>query len=379
MSTSVRSALRQNEGVIRLIEAHDRFSTEVIRHTGDKNGQCFEGIWMSGLTQTTYLGIPDTENVSPLYRAILQAAKVKSRSTSERLLCAAFDADSGGPATGIPALVSVLVITGVSMVIIEDKELKAPGKKVNSLLSASGSQSQADPKEFCKTIQAFKQCAKGTELMVTARIESFNVRIMKDDPAEEIASIKWSLQDALSRADMYTKAGADAIMVHSKSRSPTEVVEFLKRFRETDQNTPLVVVPTTYASTPRKALVDAGANVIIYANHLMRAKIKAIEGIVKSSLVSSPGLFIDDKEASACLEAKNYGCLLRMLFEREYEDGRTEEVKQFLVAAQKKAIENMGAAATELAQGIQSGCEADARIISVKDLLNINAVQVSTI
>ncbi|KAJ5396779.1 phosphoenolpyruvate phosphomutase protein [Penicillium cosmopolitanum] len=276
---SVRSALHKSSGAIRLLEAHDRSSTKVIRERNNSK-DCFEGIWISGLTQTTYLGIPDTEIVSPLYRAILQATNIKTLWPSDRPICAAFDADSGGPISDIPALVAVLVTIGVSMAVIEDKELKAPGKKVNSLLTANGSQSQADPADFCKTIQTFKASAQCADLMITARIESFNVRIVKDDPIEEAASIKASLEDALSRAEMYTKAGADAIMIHSKSSSPTEVLDFLKRFRERDQVTPLVVVPTTYATTPRKSLVDAGANVIIYANHLMRAKIHTMEEVV---------------------------------------------------------------------------------------------------
>ncbi|KAJ5928917.1 hypothetical protein N7466_007873 [Penicillium verhagenii] len=378
MSVSIRSALRQHNGVIRLIEAHDGFSTEVIRNAGGDD-HYFEGVWISGLTQTTYLGVPDTELISPLHRAILEAAKVKSNSTNERLLCAAFDADSGGDIENIPALVTVLVNAGISMVIIEDKDLNAPGEKVNSLLSADGSQLQADPLEFSKRIQAFRKCAIGSELMVTARIESFNVRIKKNDPTEDSASIQKSLEDALSRAVIYTEAGVDAIMIHSKSHSSSEVVSFMRRFREKNSTMPLVVVPTTYSTTPRTSLVDAGANIIIYANHLMRAKIQAIEIIAQTLLAESPGLFLKDEEAKACLEAQNYGCLLRILLDRDFENGKNEEVKQFLVAAQKGAIENMGATVEELALGTQSGCEADARIIPVKRLLGINAIQVATV
>lgn len=379
MSISVRSALQQSNGIIRLLEAHDRMSTEIVRNTRGKCEQSFEGIWISGLTQTTYLGIPDTEIVSPLYRAILQATNIKSLSPGVRPICAAFDADSGGPVSDIPALVAVLVTIGVTMVIIEDKELKAPGKKVNSLLTATGSQSQADPMVFCETIQAFKKCTYGTDLMVTARIESFNVRIMKDDPTEEVASIKASLKDALSRAEMYTKAGADSIMIHSKSHSPVEVLEFLKRFRERDQATPLVVVPTAYASTPRKSLGDAGANIIIYANHLIRAKIRAVDEIARDALTRNPDLFANNKQAGACVEARNYGCLLRILRDAQFGDEETEGAQKFLSRAQKIVVKNMGAAAMELVQGAQSGCEADERIISVKELLKINSTQVSNI
>jgi phosphoenolpyruvate phosphomutase len=375
---SVRTALRKSSGAIRLLEAHDRSSTKVIRESNSKK-ECFEGIWISGLTQTTYLGIPDTEIVSPLYRAILQATNIKSLWPSDRLLCAAFDADSGGPISDIPALVAVLVTIGVSMAVIEDKELKAPGKKVNSLLTANGSQSQADPADFCITIQTFKESSQCADLMITARIESFNVRIMKDDPIEEAASIKASLEDGLSRAEMYTKAGADAIMIHSKSPSPTEVLEFLKRFRERDQVTPLVVVPTTYSDTPRKSLVDAGANVIIYANHLMRAKIRAIEEVMESEMRRAPDMFADDKEAAACVEAKNYGCLLRLLIDRDRVDGKDWRIEHLVQQAEQQAAWGMRSAAMLLNRGAESGCEADGLMISVDELLKINATPVSIV
>ncbi|KAJ5094565.1 hypothetical protein N7456_010426 [Penicillium angulare] len=378
MPMSVRSALKQNNGVIRLIESHDRFSTEVIRNAGEEIPS-FEGVWISGLTQTTYLGIPDTEIMSPLQRSSYKLPY----SRNENVLCAAFDADSGGPIEHALALKIILIREGVSMIIIEDKELIAPGTKVNSLLSADEPQPQANPEDFAKKIQAFKQGPveifgpSDSDFMVTARIETFNLRIKKDDPIEEAASVQKALEDALHRAEVYTQAGADAIMIHSKSKSPSEVLDFLKKFREKDATTPLVVVPTTYSSTPRQTLIDAGANIIIYANHLMRAKIQAIEPIAQSFLAANPELFSNDEIARACLDAKNYGCLLQILLERDFEDGKNEDVKRFLIAAQKSAIENMRKTVEELAVGTESGCEADEHIITVKQLLGINAVWVT--
>lgn len=376
---SVQSALRKSNGAIRLLEAHDLFSTKIVRETSWTKDEAFEGIWISGLTQTTYLGIPDTEIVSPLYRAILQATNIKTLLPGDRQICAAFDADSGGPISDIPALVAVLVTIGVSMVVIEDKELKAPGKKVNSLLKANGSQSQADPAEFCKTIQAFKEPVQCADLMITARIESFNVRIVNDDPIEEAASIEASLEDALSRAEMYTKAGADAIMIHSRSSRPTEVLDFLKRFRERDQVTPLVVVPTTYSTTPKECLVNAGANVIIYANHMMRAKIHSMEEFMKRELRRDADMFVNDKEAAACVEAKNYGCLLRILLDRDRVEEKDRRLEYLLNQAQQRAEMGMGNAAMLLLGGTQSGCEADKYMIGVEELLKINAIQVSPV
>ncbi|KAJ5293170.1 catabolic 3-dehydroquinase [Penicillium atrosanguineum] len=379
MYTSIKSFLAQ-KGPVRLLESHDQFSTELIRDTVGESGQSFQGVWISGLTQTTHLGIPDTEIISPLRRAILEAGSIKLHTKHDRSLCAAFDADSGGDVADIPALVAVLTTIGVSMVIVEDKTLEEPGKKVNSLLKAIGSQDQADPHEFAKVIQAFRSATLGRELLVTARIESFNVRIAKDDAAEEEASVQSSLQDALARAAVYTEAGADAIMIHSKSSSPFEVLAFLERFRDRDPITPLVVVPTTYSSTTRASLVDAGANIIIYANHLMRAKIRAVQNVSDHLLAIIPGLFANNENARASLKARNYAYLLRTLLERDYwGDEKDEEARQYLVIAHKRAIENMRAAVEELAFGEKSGCEADERIIPVKTLLQINALQLATV
>lgn len=380
MYTSIKPFLAQKGQAVRLLESHDRFSTELIRDTVGERGQSFQGVWISGLTQTTHLGIPDTEIISPLRRAILEAGSIKAHVKHGRSLCAAFDADSGGDIADIPALVAVLTAIGVSMVIIEDKSLEGPGKKVNSLLKATGSQDQANPHEFAKVIQAFKSAVLGRELLVTARIESFNVRIAKDNATEENASVQLSLQDALGRAAVYTEAGADAVMIHSKSSSPFEVLAFLKQFRERDPITPLVVVPTTYSSTSRTTLVDAGANVIIYANHLMRAKIRAVQNVSDHLLAIIPGLFANDENARASLKAQNYGYLLRTLLERDYwGDEKDNEVKQFLAIAHKRAIENMGATVRELAFGENSGCEADERIIPVRALLQINAHQLAAV
>ena len=379
MSSSVRSLLAQHDGAIRLLEAHDHLSMELIRKNVGDDGQSFQGVWISGLTQTTYLGIPDTEIISPLKRAMLMASNDDSKHT--RPLCAVFDADSGGDIADLPALVAVLTTNGVSMVIIEDKAVPEPGKKVNSLLQSSGSQDQADMHDFAGVIRAVKAASAQREMMVTARIESFTVRIKKDNEAEERSSVQESLQDALTRAEVYTKAGADAIMIHSKSPSPDEVLAFLKDFRSRDPVTPLVVVPTAYSNTAQTALYDAGANIIIYANHLMRAKISAVDDMSDQLLGAKPALFAHDHEMRACLEARNYGCLLHKWLDKRYwgDEEMDEEAKHYLAIAEKRANANMDAAIKELAMGDKSGCEADERIIPVKQLLKINERQVSAV
>ncbi|KAJ5729471.1 uncharacterized protein N7483_003979 [Penicillium malachiteum] len=374
-SVSVRSALKQHNGVIRLMEAHDPVSSDIVRNF-QIQGNGFQGLWVSGLTQTTHLGIPDTEIITPLLRATLLAATLKSGSPGDRKLCAAFDADSGGDIPSIPALVRILNSMGVSMIVIEDKDLHAPGEKVNSLLPADGSQAQANPHEFARKIHTFIRETYGTEIMITARIESFNTRIVMDDPEEDAASVRNALADALSRAEIYTDAGADAVMIHSKSKDPDEVLEFIRAFRAKNPHIPVVVVPTTYSTTPRQTLIDAGANVIIYANHLMRAKIKGVHKVAKAQLEINPALFADNEEARASLDAQNYGSLLRVLKKMDFENGKNAEAMTFYVAAKQRAISSMARATLELLLGDKSGCEADSLMITVKDLLKINSYEV---
>ncbi|KAK2592458.1 hypothetical protein QQS21_009837 [Conoideocrella luteorostrata] len=386
MAALVRAILAQSNGQLRLCEAHDRASTELVRDSIADNGQCFDGIWISGLTQTTMLGVPDTELISPLKRAQLMTTVYKPSQKNARQLCAAFDADSGGDVKDIGALVSVLAAKGVSMIVVEDKAVAKPGDKVNSLLTTSSAQSQADMHAFADVIRAFKAASAGKNVMVTARIESFTTRSTKRDPAEERMSVQGALRDALARANVYTGAGVDAIMIHSKSTEPDEVLGFLKGFRLRDATTPVVVVPTAYSSTKRSVLAAAGANIFIYANHLMRAKIKAaaevledVQGLAetgKSTLVN--GL---DDELSPSWKAGNYGYFLRKMAERRFPDqsGGNDMLVRLYMAAEEKALENVQAAVKELAGGELCGCEADDWIISVKELLAINACHVSRI
>jgi phosphoenolpyruvate phosphomutase len=379
-SSSVRSLLAQKNGRISLCETHDRTSTEIIRNAVGKDGQTFDGIWYSGLCQTTYLGIPDTEIISPLQRASLLALNGDlKRATNNRSLCAAFDADSGGNIADIPALVALLSLVGVGMVIIEDKAISSPGQKINSLETTSGLQGQADMHEFADVIRAFKAVSGDRDIMVTGRIESFTCRISKTDPNEERKSCEQALHDALQRAKTYYEAGVDAIMIHSKSKSPDEVLEFLREYRAFDPHTPLVVVPTAYSETTKETLYMAGANIIIYANHLMRAKISAVSSISDKVLAQNPDLFTDDEEARVCIEARNYGCLLRKLRERSYWGEESKEARMYRIVAETCASENIQATVNDLLDGELAGCEADTRIISVKELLKINARQVAPV
>ena len=266
-------------------------------------------------------------------------------------------------------LLSSLAAKGVSMVIIEDKRVAEPGSKVNSLSDMSGSQESATIHDFASVVQRFK--AQSRNILITARIESFTVRKPQSNEVDERISIQQTLDDALERAHAYCRAGADAIMIHSKSKNPSEVLSFMQRFKLKDPHTTLVVVPTAYAETTEEVLYNAGANVIIYANHLMRAKIRAIDEFGSRPDAGVQAAMEADGVVAACLKARNYGCMLRTLQVRDL----GVSAKKYAYAAQSCARENMSAVARVLLDGRTAGA-AETRLITVKELLKINAQQV---
>ena len=375
MSVSVKSMLASTDGQVRLLEAHDDSSVETIRQVVGHDGQNFHSMWMSGLTQTTYLGIPDAELVSPLQRASLASGlNDDSLHMEVRSLCAAYDADSGGNVNEIPVLLELLASKGVSMIVIEDKSVGEAGGKVNSLKETSDMQGQANMYDFARLIRAFTSASAHTDMMITARIESFTVRTESKDKVEDKASIQSALCDAIARAKLYKAAGADAIMIHCKSPRPDEVMSFLTRYRSIDTIMPLMVAPTTYSGATENGLYQAGANIIMYANHLMRAKIYAIGQFSDQTLARTPHLFLQDAELGACLGARNFGCFLLKLSTRDID----EEAKQYRAVAEDRAAENMSHAVKCLLDGKTSSA-ADECVISVKELLSINAQHVTLI
>ncbi|EED17633.1 phosphoenolpyruvate phosphomutase, putative [Talaromyces stipitatus ATCC 10500] len=353
MSQSIKSVLKKNQDRVRLLEAHDHATKEAVRLTFSDNGESFDGIWLSGLTQTTYLGIPDTELISPLQRATYMSSSNNNiEQHGSRPLCAAFDADSGGDVNDIPQLVALLLSLGVSMVIIEDKSVTAPGKEVNSLAGASHSQGQADMYEFAKVLRAFRAAAGDSEIMITARIESFTTRMVGKNEAKELASVRLAVDNALARAEVYKKGGADAIMIRSKEKDPSEVLSFLAQFRSQDVKTPLVVVPTTYGSITDEELHQAGANVIIYANHLMRAKITAGDAISSFFLATRKSSFsFGDKTLDFTLQCRNFGYLLQKL---EKAENLSESAQEYRALATRYVLMNVKKVTKALLEAIKS-------------------------
>jgi phosphoenolpyruvate phosphomutase len=168
------------------------------------------------------------------------------------------DGDTGGRVEHFSYNVKTLERIGVSAVIVEDKT----GLKQNSLYGTDALQVLEDPLEFARKINAGKQSQVTRDFMIIARLESL------------IAGA--GVEDALMRAKIYIDAGADAILIHSKSKDGKEIEDFLRRFREGYHEVPVVLVPTTYNHFTEEELHAMGANIIIYANHLLRSAYPAM-------------------------------------------------------------------------------------------------------
>ena len=123
-------------------------------------------------------------------------------------------------------------------------------------------QTQDTIENFSAKIRAGKKAQRTKEFMICARIESL--------------ILEKGMDDALTRAFAFVEAGADAIMIHSRRKDPGEIQEFIEKFRAKDKTTPIVLVPTSFNSVKEEEWKERGANIIIYANQLMRATVPAI-------------------------------------------------------------------------------------------------------
>ena len=241
---------------VRVMEAHNGITGLIVEKTQvevDGQQRSFDAIWVSSLTDSTAKGKPDTELVDNTSR--LDTIEQIMEVTTKPII---LDGDSGGLIEHFQYLVATLERIGVSAVIIEDKV----GLKRNSLFGAAGGQSQDSIENFSAKITAGKSVLKTPDFMIIARIESL--------------ILEQGMDDALTRARAYVRAGADGIMIHSRSKTPDEVREFCIAFKAEYPDIPIVVVPTSYNDITEVELGEFGADIVIHANHLIRAAFPAM-------------------------------------------------------------------------------------------------------
>lgn len=243
------SALRQmmfgRPGLIRVAGANDGLSAILAERCG------FDALWASGLAISASHGVPDTSILT--MTDFLAAAAVMNEASGLPVIA---DCDTGfGGVNNVVRMVRQYERTGIAAVCIEDKNFP----KRNSFLPG---QVLADPHEFAARIAAAKRAQTDPDFMVIARLESL------------IAN--QGLENALFRGRLYSEAGADAILIHSKAKTFDEIRAFSARWHLEGPKKPLVVVPTTYYSVTRAELESCGIQMAIYANQALRAAITAM-------------------------------------------------------------------------------------------------------
>lgn len=252
------------KGLVTAIEAHSGITGLIAEKTTvlqDGKTYQFDAMWISSLCDSTAKGKPDIElvDMTSRFRTIDDIMEV----TTKPII---FDGDTGGLTEHFVYTVRSLERMGVSMVIIEDKT----GLKKNSLFGTEVKQTQDSIENFCAKIQAGKQAQKTKEFMICARIESL--------------ILEQGMDDALTRAFAFSEAGADAIMIHSRKKDPAEIFEFVEKFRQKNQLTPIVVVPTSFNQVTEEEFKQRGVNVVIYANQLTRTGFPAMQNAARTIL-----------------------------------------------------------------------------------------------
>ena len=231
------------------MEAHNGISARVVEEVG------FKGIWASGLAISAQYGVRDNNEAS--WTQVVDLLEFMSDVTHIPIL---LDGDTGyGNFNNMRRLVKKLEQRRIAGVCIEDKVFP----KKNSFIDGHRQQ-LCDIEEFCGKIKAGKDSQSDPEFCIVARVEAL------------IAG--WGLDEALRRAEAYHEAGADAILIHSKLSRPDEILAFAGHW---EHRLPLIIVPTKYYSTPTEIFRNAGVSVTVWANHMIRASVAAMQETAK--------------------------------------------------------------------------------------------------
>ncbi len=262
--------LLQYKPCLSVMEAHNGLTGLIVEQTRVETPhgvRQFDAMWVSSLCDSTAKGKPDIELVD-LTSRIQTLEEIMEVTTKPIIL----DGDTGGQTEHFAYNVRTLERLGISAVIIEDKT----GLKKNSLFGTEAQQTQENIESFCQKIRAGKNAQKTKDFMIIARCESL--------------ILNQGMEDALNRCRAYVAAGVDGIMIHSCKKDPAEILDFCRLFRKNDKTTPLVAVPTTYNSITEDELKDAGVNIVIHANHLLRSAFPAMQRTAQTILENGRSL-----------------------------------------------------------------------------------------
>lgn len=281
MSSKLRSLLKEKE-FLRVIESVNGLEALIAKaaQVRDEYGNIkeFDALWMSSFSHAAFKGMPDngTMDFQEKYMTVKEIVAVADKPLI-------IDVDMVNEIGKLSLDISLFETAGAAGVVIEDKK----GIKHNSLYGSSKFQEMETPEWFAKKIYCVKNILDTEDFMVFARTESLIA-------GESVAQ-------AVERAKIYVNAGADGIVIHSISSDGKDVFEFAEIFKSFFPDIPLVFIPTVYNTFKDTELNKKGADIIIYANHLMRSAYSAMEKTAMSILTEGRSLQADNQY---CVPAK---------------------------------------------------------------------------
>lgn len=270
--------LINSKNIVRVLECHNPLAGLIVENANFSNkGKYYEFdcMWSSSLTDSVSRGMPDNQSVD--YSTRISGVNDIFNVTTKPMI---FDIDNGGQIEHLPNVIRKLERAGVSAIIMEDKI----GLKKNSLFKNQSANDQDSIKNFSNKIKVAKESTISKDFLIIARIESF--------------ILGKNINDALKRAEAYSKSGADAILIHSKEKNPKQILAFAKKFKSSKFFKPLVAVPSTYSKIYEKDLIKNGFKLVIYANQLMRSAYPAMKKTAETILSNRRSYEVEKNIAS---------------------------------------------------------------------------------
>ena len=325
------------------IEAHSGISGMVAENLD------FDFIWESSLTDSATKGLPDASIVSNESR-IHTIGEILNVTTKPMIV----DGDTGGDEDNFRFLVKRLENLGCSAVIIEDKVYP----KRNSF-GGTGGGSMEDPDIFAKKLKVGLETKSTSDFLIIARLESL------------IAGL--GMAETLKRAEKYIKVGADGIMIHSKLDNPSEILDFIPKYEnicnKLGKRPYLIAVPTTYNSIFDKELIDSGVNIIIHANHLIRASYKSM--LETGNIILSSGRSLESDKTIASVKEIFKLVGYDKILTRDNENAKN--VTAFIPSAGEYSITNSIPRSMEIINGIPL-IQHQSEILKKMTIDNINLI-----
>ncbi len=301
--TSQLRAMLQSDKTEFIMEAHNGLSARIVEEAG------FKGIWASGLALSAQHAVRDNNELS--WTQVVDTLEFMSDATSIPIL---LDGDTGyGDFNNMRRLVAKLETRDIAGVCIEDKLFP----KTNSFIQGER-QPLEEIETFCGKIQAGKEAQRDDDFCIVARVEAF------------IAG--WGLDEALRRAEAYRQAGADAILMHSKLSRPDEILQFANEWAN---RSPLVIVPTKYYATPTEVFRQHEISLVIWANHLIRSAISAMQATARQIFEDETLLEVEGQVATVSEIFRLQGSDELLEAEKRYARSARPEVKALILAASR--------------------------------------------